>query len=223
MSLRWYAFLCGFGSDVPFTIEHLRSISFFCQNAHHDWLIKEYISNWFLVFDEMGSTLHRALSLWLLSHPVVLGWVASWILYKLERSLEMKSHHRPHCMDFGNIHNIIMILYVNFCALKSEVKPETFNLVFLFIYLLFYLFFTSYLYRPICLFCFVKISFFIIWIFLYSCISCMCTKKSSIYVCLCWLHTQFEKLNILLTLLIWKSSKSSCVGWFSQSLAAKLW
>ena len=32
-----------------FTIDHLRSISFFCQNAHHDWLTKEYISNWFLV------------------------------------------------------------------------------------------------------------------------------------------------------------------------------
>ena len=50
MSLRWYAFLCGFGSDVLFTINHLRSISFFCQKAHHDWLIKEYISNWFLVY-----------------------------------------------------------------------------------------------------------------------------------------------------------------------------
>ena len=32
-----------------FTIHYLRSISFFCQNAHHDWLTKEYISNWFLV------------------------------------------------------------------------------------------------------------------------------------------------------------------------------
>ena len=52
MSLRWYAFLCGFGSDVLFTINHLRSISFFCQNAHHNWLTKEYISNWFLVLDE---------------------------------------------------------------------------------------------------------------------------------------------------------------------------
>ena len=49
MSLRWHAFLCGFGSDVLFKIDHLRSISFFCQNAHHDWLTKEYISNWFLV------------------------------------------------------------------------------------------------------------------------------------------------------------------------------
>ena len=49
MSLRWYAFLCGFGSDVLFKINHFRSISFFCQNAHHDWLTKEYISNWFLV------------------------------------------------------------------------------------------------------------------------------------------------------------------------------
>ena len=49
VSLRWYAFLCGVGSDVLFTIDHLRSISFFCQNAHHDWLTKEYISNWFLV------------------------------------------------------------------------------------------------------------------------------------------------------------------------------
>ena len=49
VSLRWYAFLCGFGSDVFFTIDHFRSISFFCQNAHHDWLTKEYISNWFLV------------------------------------------------------------------------------------------------------------------------------------------------------------------------------
>ena len=33
-----------------FTIDHLRSISFFCQHAHHDWLTKEYISNWFLVW-----------------------------------------------------------------------------------------------------------------------------------------------------------------------------
>ena len=49
VSLRWYAFLCGFVSDVLFTIEHLRSISFFCQNVHHDSLTKEYISNWFLV------------------------------------------------------------------------------------------------------------------------------------------------------------------------------
>ena len=32
-----------------FTIDHLRSISFFCQNAHHDWVTKDYISNWFLV------------------------------------------------------------------------------------------------------------------------------------------------------------------------------
>ena len=32
-----------------FTINYFRSISFFCQNAHHDWLRKEYISNWFLV------------------------------------------------------------------------------------------------------------------------------------------------------------------------------
>ena len=36
-------FNCGFGSDVLFTIDHLRSISFFCQNAHHDWLTKEYM------------------------------------------------------------------------------------------------------------------------------------------------------------------------------------
>ena len=49
VSLRWYAFLCGFGSDVLFTIDQLRSISFYCQNEHHDWLTKEYISNWFLV------------------------------------------------------------------------------------------------------------------------------------------------------------------------------
>ena len=49
VSLIWYAFLCGFGYDVLFTIDHLRSISFFYQNAHHDWLTKEYISNWFLV------------------------------------------------------------------------------------------------------------------------------------------------------------------------------
>ena len=40
---------CGFGSDVLFKIDFLRRISFFCQNAHHDWLTKEYISNWFLV------------------------------------------------------------------------------------------------------------------------------------------------------------------------------
>ena len=44
-----FFFFCGFGSDVLFTIDYLRSISFFCQNAHHDWLTKEYISNWFLV------------------------------------------------------------------------------------------------------------------------------------------------------------------------------
>ena len=43
MFLRWHAFLCGFGSDVLFKIDHLRSISFFCQNAHHDWLTKECI------------------------------------------------------------------------------------------------------------------------------------------------------------------------------------
>ena len=43
--LRWYAFLCGFGSDVPFITDYLRRISFFCQNVHHDWLTKEYISN----------------------------------------------------------------------------------------------------------------------------------------------------------------------------------
>ena len=40
---------CGFGSDVLFTADHFRSISSFCQNAYHDWLTKEYISNWFLV------------------------------------------------------------------------------------------------------------------------------------------------------------------------------
>ena len=44
MSLRWYAFLFGFGSDVLFTIDYRRSISFFCHNAHHDLLTKEYIS-----------------------------------------------------------------------------------------------------------------------------------------------------------------------------------
>ena len=49
VSLRWYAFLCGFGSGVLLTIDRLRSISFFWQNAHHDWLTKEYTSNWFLV------------------------------------------------------------------------------------------------------------------------------------------------------------------------------
>ena len=49
MSLRWYAFLCGFRYDVLFTKDHLRSISFFYKNAHHDWLTKEYISNWFVV------------------------------------------------------------------------------------------------------------------------------------------------------------------------------
>ena len=32
-----------------FTIHHLRNLSFLCQNAHHDRLTKEYISNWFLV------------------------------------------------------------------------------------------------------------------------------------------------------------------------------
>ena len=46
MSLIWYAILCGFGSDVLFTIDLLWKISCFCQNAHHDWLTKEY---WFLV------------------------------------------------------------------------------------------------------------------------------------------------------------------------------
>ena len=56
MSLRWCAFLCGFGSDVLFTIKHLRSISFFCQNAHHDSLTKEYISNWFLVLSHQFVT-----------------------------------------------------------------------------------------------------------------------------------------------------------------------
>ena len=40
----WFWLWCAF-----FTIDHLRSISFFCQNAHHDWQTKEYISNWFLV------------------------------------------------------------------------------------------------------------------------------------------------------------------------------
>ena len=45
----WDDFLCGFGSDVLFTIDHLNSISFFSQNAHQDWLTKEYITNWFLV------------------------------------------------------------------------------------------------------------------------------------------------------------------------------
>ena len=29
--------------------DDFRSTSFFCQNAHHNWLTKEYISNWFLV------------------------------------------------------------------------------------------------------------------------------------------------------------------------------
>ena len=33
-----------------FTVDHLRSIIIIlCQTAHHDWLTKEYISNWFLV------------------------------------------------------------------------------------------------------------------------------------------------------------------------------
>ena len=59
MSLRWYAFLCGFSYDVLYTIDHLRSISFFYQNAHHDWLSKEYISNWFLVH---GGTLEESKS-----------------------------------------------------------------------------------------------------------------------------------------------------------------
>ena len=63
MSLRWYAFICGFGSDVLFTIDHLRSISFFWQNAHHDWLTKEYISNWFLVLlDQSVEYLYSRLS-----------------------------------------------------------------------------------------------------------------------------------------------------------------
>ena len=44
------SFSLWFGSDVLFTIDHLRSISFFCQNAHHDRLTKEYISNWFQVY-----------------------------------------------------------------------------------------------------------------------------------------------------------------------------
>ena len=46
-------FVVVFGSDVVFTIDHLGSISFFCQNAHHDWLTKDYISNWFLVFSHI--------------------------------------------------------------------------------------------------------------------------------------------------------------------------
>ena len=68
MSLRWYAFLCGFGSDVLFTIDHLRSTSFFCQNAHHVWLTKEYISNWFLVLRHQScwtpQTKHHQFSCW---------------------------------------------------------------------------------------------------------------------------------------------------------------
>ena len=58
MSLRWYAFLCGFGSDVLFKIDHLRSISFFSQNAYHDWLTNEYISTWFLVSIYLLPVLH---------------------------------------------------------------------------------------------------------------------------------------------------------------------
>ena len=54
VSLRWYAFLCGFCSNMLFTIDHSRSISFFCQNAHHDWLTNDYISYWFLVIVSVG-------------------------------------------------------------------------------------------------------------------------------------------------------------------------
>ena len=88
MSLRWYAFLCGFGSDVLFTIDHLRSISFFSQNAHHDWLTKEYISNWFLVtvfykrYDaqslEVVISLHRHISRFLFLSGYFKG--GSWFM-----------------------------------------------------------------------------------------------------------------------------------------------
>ena len=44
VSLRWYVLLFGLGSDMLFIIDHLRSISNFCQKAHQYWLSKEDIS-----------------------------------------------------------------------------------------------------------------------------------------------------------------------------------
>ena len=49
MSLRWYAFLCCLGSDMFFIIDHLRSISIFCQKAHHRSLTNESTSFCFTV------------------------------------------------------------------------------------------------------------------------------------------------------------------------------
>ena len=48
--LEMICFSLWFFFYVFFTIDHLKSISFFCQNAHRDRLTKENISNWFLVF-----------------------------------------------------------------------------------------------------------------------------------------------------------------------------
>ena len=36
--LEMICFSCGFGYNISFKIDHVRSISFFCQNAHHDLL-----------------------------------------------------------------------------------------------------------------------------------------------------------------------------------------
>ena len=57
VSLRWYAFLCGFASDAPFTTDYFRSTSFFSENAHHDWLTKENISKWFPVWLKQNTLL----------------------------------------------------------------------------------------------------------------------------------------------------------------------
>ena len=105
MSLRWYAFLCGFGYDVLFTIDHLRSISFFYQNAHHDWLTKEYISNWFLVKLWRGKfsahenlrRLHRMVTL----NP-------AWMTFKMAATLiTLHSGQREH--DSSLLKNIFLL------------------------------------------------------------------------------------------------------------------
>ena len=50
-------FFVVFGFDVLFTIDYLRGMItfFFFFNAHHDFLIKEYISYWFLVLDSSST------------------------------------------------------------------------------------------------------------------------------------------------------------------------
>ena len=100
MSLRWYAFLCSFGSDVLFTIDHLRSISFFCQHAHHDWLTKEYISNLFLVISAEGMQLSIG------------NKVGLWFVYRIE-----------FIFHFVKVHNTLSWLYssVASCYLGREI------------------------------------------------------------------------------------------------------